>query len=666
MPFLFLDFILELNTTMNNIFQDPIKSKLFNLIFARFQKSLVKRNIAEVFTDDNDNNFLRLKDPTGQGYDEKCPFHIPLAFKENPHKKPKKRSKNKDVSKKYEDLYICVEGGKVPEKILKEALLILLNGLPVMIKKENGKVTAFEANANGTKRKAIQDQIKIQEHARRAKILAPYTYFLTLTERVRPGEQNIIEQYKHFGNEQSKFLQKMVKRYGCYYEVVSEATYNGYRHAHIVIHTKTPMKIEKVVKAKNSATVYGGEFREWIKKNWILGTSKLEISDKRSPINYLLKYITKFAYSDMRKQATKKEKLTKDEKKAMQTLLFPILSGTRRYNLSQFTIEEIEATTEAVTFQRNIASKKIHFTLATQTAPKCVITAPTSNASSLDIPSINSEIPCLGKVRVLAYKKFIERSNCEIEDFDKLEQVIKESIWDSATSLGCEGCALSHLIHEKLFHNDPWFHKDEIKPVEYLEPYHTPEEYEKRKEMGKFFVFGGREVKTFKTIRETTFLTLEEWLTPAVSAPVQKASVLDYYAFTDEEEEERAELLKKYDERILPFVLPPEKMNLTIYKKPLQPPLKVTFSPEEYATIDEYGTLGDMKKGTYAAKIHKYLLNPRASSFYENSHQERTEEIKREEDIEIFGAMEISKEDYDSFMKKEVEKTTQGKYFLDS
>lgn len=618
---------------MNNIHEDPVKSKIFNLLFDRFQKSLVNRNIAEVFTDDNDNNFWRLKDPTGQGYDEKCPFHIPLAYKENPNKKSKKRSKNKDVSKKYGDLYICLKGGQVPEKILKEALLMLLNGLPVMIKNENGKITAFEANANGTKRKAIQDQIKIQEHARRAKLLAPNTYFLTLTERVKPGEQDIIEQYKNFGAEQSKFLQKMVKRYSCYYEVVSEATYNGYRHAHVVIHTKKPMKLEKVVKTKNSATVYGGEFRDWIKKNWTLGVSKLEISEKRSPINYLLKYITKFAYSDMRKQASKKEKLTKDEKKAMQTLLFPILSKTRRYNLSQFTVEEIEATTETVTFQRNIASKKLHFSLTTQTAPKCVITAPTSSAPSLDIPSINSEIPCLGKVRVLAYKKFIERSNCEVEDFDKLEQEIKKSIWDSATSLGCEGCALSHLIHEKLFHNDPWFHKDEVKPVEY---------------------------------RDTLFLTSEEWLTPTTSAPIQKSSVLDYFAFTDEEEEERAQLLKKYDERVLPFILPPEKMNLTIYKKPLQPPLKVTFSPKEYGIIDEHGTIGDTRKGTYAAKVHKYLLKPRASNFYENSYQEYTEEIRRAEEIERWGKMEIEKVDYDEFMEKEVEKTTQGKYFLDS
>lgn len=559
---------------MRNINYNVKQVNIFNSVSKLLVDKMLDKGILEIATDENDNNYYRLKDPSGEGYVENCPLHVPVAYAEAPKSGESKRSKNKNPEEKYSVLAECMHKGFVANKVLQLSLGILRDSLGVGFWKENQVITVFELNQNGSRRKAWADANKIKLHAERAAKLYPYTMFLTLTQRVEPGKTDIIGQYKDFGKEQSKFLDKLQKQYHCQYEAVSEATAKGYRHAHIVLHFKKLPDVAKVVKGKSGIAVYGGKFREWIKSAWTLGTSKLELAGNRNPITYLTKYITKFAYSDMSKLADTEHELTKEERKNIQTLLFPILSRTRRYNLSQLDDEEVSKTDKIILTSRKLkpVEKPLHMGIARP-------------ARSLDNHSINFELPCSSFFRISSYSRFKSASKCEIEDFDKLTQKVKEQLYDSATPVKCKSCILTHWLNEMRYGNDEWFHKHAESTIA-----------DARKEL--FKMFGSNE--------------------EPVPANIGEEMSSDFWRFTEDERAERKELVKKYDERALPFVLPKGKMNLTFYKKALTPGVGITFKNISWIWDESKRDYVDYWSGNFTQRIDRYLLKPTYRFFDEN------------------------------------------------
>lgn len=590
---------------MITIYKNAEKNKSINQHYHFLFKKIANKNIVERFINEDGDECFRLKDPTGQGYNKSCPLHMPKAYMENPEFKKKPRSKSVDPEKKYKALADQAHRGHITDKCLKVSLKILRDSLSVFIKGKGGEYSAFESNANGTRRKSNQDRDKIALHARRCNVLHPHTLFLTLTQRVNPGKDDIISQYKFFGEQSSKFLMFLVKEWHCTYEVVSESTKNGYRHAHIVLHFAKMPDVAKIVKRKHSADVYGGKLREWIKLHWSLGTSKLEISKDRSPVTYLLKYVTKFAYSDMTKLVSEEKELNADERKGILTLILPILSRTRRFNLSQLSKSEIEEADRLLA--QNGANKctklKISKLVFKSAKPdKISLLRP---RRSLDSLCINSEPPCHSFIRIMGYKKFKKTSFGEIEEFKDLPEEFKAKIFNRAIPVGCRGCVYTHILNELKTGNDPWFHKDK---------------------------FGGD--------------------------ILQVAEGRDFWQYTSEETEKREELLKTFDERVLPFVV--DDMRLTFYKRSLMPKVKITFAPKTFAPIGENGREEDIYKNSWGVKIHKYLLRPKTHKIYEDKRIEYTEDMVKRPTAKIFYGNEISRVDYENYAKIEKNKLSNG------
>lgn len=68
--------------------------------------------------------------------------------------------------------------------------------------------------------------------------------FLTLTQRVEVGKQDIVKQWRSFGENVKLLCDLLQRKYSIEYERVAEATNNGYRHEHIVLHfDKEPCKM---------------------------------------------------------------------------------------------------------------------------------------------------------------------------------------------------------------------------------------------------------------------------------------------------------------------------------------------------------------------------------------------------------------------------------------
>lgn len=465
---------------------------------------------------------IKLKDPSGKGFTPNCPLHIPKFYNENPDIKERTRSKNHDPEKIYEWLADRLRAGKTDNWAILLAIKAFLKRQLILFKKEGNVITAFEGNAKGSKRYAQKQMARVHEHATLATKIKPYTMFLTLTQRVEVGKQDIIFQWQSFNACVETFLDNLQKKYKVEYERVAEATNNGYRHEHIVLHfKKEPCKLI-TRKHKNSEEVVGGEIRAFIKRNWHLGTSKLEISKKRSPVNYLLKYIGKCAYTDLGAIVKQEKELSKEQRKQLLTIFCSIIAKCRQCNLSQLPEDALASSAE------------------------CAMSAQTSAcvAGGLDTPSINSDLPCASIIRFMNYKAFQTVSGGELKDFDTFTQAKKEDLYQNGGCFGCTGCIMTHLLNEIKTHNDPWFHKDvQIEKINQI--------------ISK--------QKTEKAIEEET--TLPDWVTNPEEVALD--NVMTKYelkqkiitntptdnVYLNSKEVKHNEYYSKYDYRVVPFMM---------------------------------------------------------------------------------------------------------------
>lgn len=388
-----------------------------------------------------------LKDPTGWGRTEGCPLHVPLFYNENQsYKKPEKK-KNKDPELKYKALSEILHAGRTNNEGILSAVNQFMKTKSVLMYKKDGAIIAFEGNAKGTKRYAQKQMYRVAQHARVASKLKPYTMFLTLTQKVEVGKQDIVKQWQSFGEHVKLLCDLLQRKYSIEYERVAESTNNGYRHEHIVLHfDQEPCKMF-TRKFKNSEEVFGGELRAFIKSHWTLGMSKLEISSKRSPIGYLLKYIGKCAYSDFSKILKQEAPLSKEQRKQLLTIFCSIIAKVRQCNMSEISKDLLEEEEE----EKSVARSGLKNSNSS-------VASVASEASGLDTLSINFKLPCQNLLRFFNYNKFKDETKGEIEDFDALPQSIKEKTYKKGKCNGCSGCIITHILNELQNHNDEWFH----------------------------------------------------------------------------------------------------------------------------------------------------------------------------------------------------------------
>lgn len=374
-----------------------------------------------------------------------CPFDVPKSFAEFAPKTQAPRTSRYNPLFTYHELAKEMFKGTVTNKTLQKSCQRFINKKTVLFMLKDNKIRAFEGRAKGTKYYADETRDKIKTHAEKAKLLKPCTYFLTLTQKVTPGKTNIVKQYSYFGDNLKVLLDKMVRKYGVMYEQVSEATSNGYRHSHIVLHFDKYFKKEILRKNGNAYTVCNGELKSFIKKHWSLGMSKLERSSKRSPIYYLLKYVSKNAYSDFNKLANENYELSKEDRKNLLTMFGSICSQTRQFSLSQFSKVEEEKI------------EKIKETKENKENRTAVENGRAENAAGgLDWSSINFTLPCKKDIRIMLFSKYKERVGTDVKDFDKLNKEQQLKIWKDATPIGCQGCIISHIANKLANGFDGW------------------------------------------------------------------------------------------------------------------------------------------------------------------------------------------------------------------
>lgn len=551
--------------------QDFIDFKPIHSFISRLAKNV---GIFEENFDDGETNAPLLKDPTGAGFVENCPFRVPKAYAENPEAQPRERKhQNVDPEEKYKAYASEMHNGKITDNCIKSAVRIWKNSQTVLMTRSEKGIVAFEGNAKGSKKYAQDQRTRIRLHAEEAHLFKPAFYFLTLTQRVQPGKDDILVQYNLFKESTSKFLDLLVKTFSCSYEIVFESTANGYCHAHLVAHFENYFNGDIGRKHKHSTEIVGGFFRNWIKSHWSLGMSKLETSKVRSPIFYLLKYISKSSYANFTELAKEERPLNKEERKMLLTIFNSIVARKRFWQGSQFTkeqdarflshLEKLQKEEEEKAKQsasenvskcyRKYDVSFISERITAKAVRKTAVggSAHHREAVGLDWASINFEMPCYTALKALNYVKFKSRSFGEIEDFSENSVEMQKIVYDSGVPLKCAGCVLSHIANEMKFGNDEWFHKDGFNN--------------------------------------------------------QFAEERDFWLYNEDERAEREELLQKYDERLLPFVA--ENLNVTFFKKRIQPAVKISHGTRFNEYEREFRPYEKGYESRVVRRINRYLAD---------------------------------------------------------
>lgn len=431
-----------------------------NTIFKEIMQLMPSEKAYEINKTENSDLKNIFKTFNGGERVKNCPFSVPKSFAEFA---PKTQSKKRNRYKPY--FYytqLCKEmiKGKIENKTLQEACKKFINRKTVLFMLKDNQIKAFEGNAKGTKNYADKVRDRIKNHAEKAKILKPATYFLTLTQKVNPGKTNIYNQNIYFGTNLKKLLDKLVRKYGVMYEQVSEATLNGYRHSHIVLHFEKYFEKEILRKNGNAYTVCSGELKKFIKNHWALGMSKLERSSKRSPIYYLLKYVSKTSYSDFNKLSNSAYELSKEDRKNLLTMFNSICTETRQFTLSTFSKNEEEKIEKIKEKEENKEKSAVAESNGGQ-----------NGVAGLDWSSINFTLPCKKDIRIMLFKDYKKNYGGKIEDFDTFDKEKKLKIWRNAIPVGCRGCIISHIANKLKNGSDNWidleFYKGKNK-IEYL------------------------------------------------------------------------------------------------------------------------------------------------------------------------------------------------------
>lgn len=484
------------------------------------------------YTKEEDGLGVCFRDPTGQGFDENCPFHMPLALKEIPRTFKRKK---KDPPPEKPTVYCfrkSLRKGYVSPMGLQTYTHYFANSMPVLAKQTEDGLVFFEGRRKGGKKYNMDMADKIRETSEILYSKYKYSAFLTLTDANQGHGEDIIEQWRNFRSSITRLLKNISRTFDCSYVCVLEAHKSGYAHAHAVLFFKNKLSLSNPIYHKHSIAWKNGDAVDYIASHWWRGFFLFETSKQRKPVSYLIKYITKASVMDFKKIGDEHHTMTASERKACLTTFIPVLAKTRGISTTQISEEEREAfrADRIKKMEERLAQKKrreVHGAPHASTSPGVCVkeeaheVRPIARSAKLDMSSINFPQSCIYAVRGSAFREFSKVLGRDISSFSDLSEEEAQQMWEHMKPMSCGGCVLSHLVHEIMTKNDDWFHK---------------------------------------------------------------ANKYDYYdgvhnVHTKEENKERKNWLKLIDERALAVITPKEYFNYTMYKTKPEPKININCYP---------------------------------------------------------------------------------------
>lgn len=188
----------------------------------------------------------------------------------------------------------------------------------------------FESYTNGSKRYLVKKQAILKDVAKVCSSLKQDVYFLTLTYNFKELGAERLDAWASYTSQIDGVLRALKKKYNCFYERVTESTKKGYPHAHIILYfdRATFPTLESL---RPKTKIRFGELYDFIRERVASPQFLLEKGAADKCISYITKYIGKAAETDLKELVKKPLEWTGSDRKNIATLLFPIMSHTRRF-----------------------------------------------------------------------------------------------------------------------------------------------------------------------------------------------------------------------------------------------------------------------------------------------------------------------------------------------
>ena len=279
--------------------------------------------------------FLHFTDST-QPRKEGCPFHLPPSQYQTATPHEKKPRTPEQIAQQLTDEAL-LRGGVFTVDTLMDWLMRRKRMAPILSRiAVDGTLSFWQGALKGTIAYSQKLSATMQHDAYELDQRYKYKFFVTYTFDAKAYTADRVEAWATYTDTISSICEKARKTLHMSYQWVTESTYNGYPHVHIVFYTNELRT--KGLGAKKAGTILrAGEEYEFFKKWAPAPVFRVEWAKGKGSSKYLIKYIKKSAKPTLLKRPNEhKKKKVKAWIKDVLTLMCPTIVGCRGYGRSQW------------------------------------------------------------------------------------------------------------------------------------------------------------------------------------------------------------------------------------------------------------------------------------------------------------------------------------------
>lgn len=387
----------------------------------------------------------------------KCGRDTDLIFAIAPEAKSQQKRNVISPDEKFPIINFLSTRGIEPINFIKTICRQYLDTFRYISIEKGGEVYFIQQFQKGAERYQTKAKWEIIDFCKTADKKYKNCVFLTLTMAQEAYNGNFAYAWKPFSKELSKFTEKLRKFMDCDFVWVKESTLKGFPHAHLLIYHNEEFHHEFRNKGKKKKKKYisAGEWYDFLHRAWTFGFFDSDINRRKNTYNYLVKYIVKSAKAQF-KNILKASKVTKEDAKDLLTVVMPIYSKTRGYQMSQMEIaeevkaERIESNVFLTEEERKKAEEKELEFLRSSTARE-------ESRTYLKSLSNNSEICNTKKIGFYTETTLSEETNGFPEKINDLTVERRKLIHEKYAKKICMGCIKSQLVLFYLGKDDSLF-----------------------------------------------------------------------------------------------------------------------------------------------------------------------------------------------------------------
>lgn len=356
-------------------------------------------------------------------------------------------------------------GGK--KTLLNHLLIISMLG-------ENGEIITFEGNKKGFSRYNTKKRAQIMDCAAEIEDSGYECFFATTTLDPKTVNYNRLYAWQHYTSWIRDIFKNDIKHHGVKVLWVMESTKDGYPHIHMIVGYprwtyKNYSKIRPGSKVKFGKIVDKFKHNQWFR-----------VFEVQKPKNngvkwYLTKYISKMTEEDIYEIGKNEEKLTDEERKFLQGLLYSTAACARLFGLPRVHGNERKRGCSGErlddTFKGKALESGIHERIyeISKSKKKVGRLRPFLRKLCTNFPCQNEKFVCASN-----YHTARRITDGEIDKKEPLSAEMRKKLFDNSKPLTCGGCAYVHFANLFLCGDDevvnPVVRYENGKPIKFIRP----------------------------------------------------------------------------------------------------------------------------------------------------------------------------------------------------